>query len=278
MPRKPAACHPTATNVALAAAFSYAGWSNSRTTDEGFLWQERGDHRRRHRHGPPTGPAVGRRGLQCSDVRSSASAMAVTRSRFARPRRAAGGSGQHPSRRDVPRRRSGRAFPARGGQRAGHPTRSTYRSTTPAWAAAAVSWQTSAVIGRGRSTSAGAVSISTPAPFSLMLINASEGHIVNTSSVNGFWASIGPNIPHTAHCAAKFAVKGFSEALMTDLKVNAPHVRCSVVMLATSAPRSSPTRARSKADRVSGRDERSGTGASAQADGWPRRRWRQSYR
>ncbi len=66
--------------------------------------------------------------------------------------------------------------------------------------------------------------------FLPMLINASEGHIVNTSSVNGFWASIGPNIPHTAYCAAKFAVKGFSEALMTDLKVNAPHVRCSVVM------------------------------------------------
>ena len=66
--------------------------------------------------------------------------------------------------------------------------------------------------------------------FLPMLIRASEGHIVNTSSVNGFWASIGPNIPHTAYCAAKFAVKGFSEALMTDLRVNAPHVRCSVVM------------------------------------------------
>jgi NAD(P)-dependent dehydrogenase (short-subunit alcohol dehydrogenase family) len=53
---------------------------------------------------------------------------------------------------------------------------------------------------------------------------------VNTSSVNGFWASLGPNIPHTAYSAAKFAVKGFSEALITDLRVNAPHVRVSVVM------------------------------------------------
>jgi NAD(P)-dependent dehydrogenase (short-subunit alcohol dehydrogenase family) len=66
--------------------------------------------------------------------------------------------------------------------------------------------------------------------FLPMLVKASEAHIVNTSSVNGFWASIGPMTPHTAYSAAKFAVKGFTEALMTDLKVNAPHVKCSVVM------------------------------------------------
>jgi short-subunit dehydrogenase len=57
-----------------------------------------------------------------------------------------------------------------------------------------------------------------------------EGHIVNTSSVNGFWASIGPRIPHTAYPAAKFAVKGFTEALITELGMNAPHIKCSVVM------------------------------------------------
>lgn len=66
--------------------------------------------------------------------------------------------------------------------------------------------------------------------FLPMLIKADQGHIVNTSSVNGFWASIGPRVPHTAYSAAKFAVKGFTEALVTDLRVNAPHVRCSVVM------------------------------------------------
>ena len=49
-------------------------------------------------------------------------------------------------------------------------------------------------------------------------------------SVNGFWASVGPTIPHTAYSAAKFAVKGFSEALQTDLRINAPHIKCSVVM------------------------------------------------
>jgi NAD(P)-dependent dehydrogenase (short-subunit alcohol dehydrogenase family) len=66
--------------------------------------------------------------------------------------------------------------------------------------------------------------------FLPMLQKAREAHIVNTSSVNGFWASVGPNIPHTAYSAAKFAVKGFTEALMTDLQVNAPHIKCSVVM------------------------------------------------
>lgn len=66
--------------------------------------------------------------------------------------------------------------------------------------------------------------------FLPMLVKASEGHIINTSSVNGFYASIGQSTPHTAYSAAKFAVKGFTEALMTDLRINAPHVKCSVVM------------------------------------------------
>ncbi len=66
--------------------------------------------------------------------------------------------------------------------------------------------------------------------FLPMLIAADEGHIVNTSSVNGFWASLGPHTSHTAYAAAKFAVKGFTEALITDLRLNAPHIKCSVVM------------------------------------------------
>ena len=37
-------------------------------------------------------------------------------------------------------------------------------------------------------------------------------------------------MPHTAYSAAKFAVKGFSEALITDLRLNAPHIKVSVVM------------------------------------------------
>jgi NAD(P)-dependent dehydrogenase (short-subunit alcohol dehydrogenase family) len=63
-----------------------------------------------------------------------------------------------------------------------------------------------------------------------LLIASEEGHLINTSSVNGFWASLGPEIPHTAYASAKFAVKGFSEALLNDLRINAPHVKVSVVM------------------------------------------------
>ena len=66
--------------------------------------------------------------------------------------------------------------------------------------------------------------------FLPLLQKANEGHIINTSSVNGFWASLGSGRPHTAYCAAKFAVKGFTEALITDLSLNAPHIKCSVVM------------------------------------------------
>jgi NAD(P)-dependent dehydrogenase (short-subunit alcohol dehydrogenase family) len=66
--------------------------------------------------------------------------------------------------------------------------------------------------------------------FLPMMLKADQGHIVNTSSVNGFWASVGPRMPHTAYAAAKFAVKGFSEALIADLRVNAPHIKVSVVM------------------------------------------------
>jgi NAD(P)-dependent dehydrogenase (short-subunit alcohol dehydrogenase family) len=66
--------------------------------------------------------------------------------------------------------------------------------------------------------------------FLPMLLAAEEGHVVNTSSVNGFWASLGPGIPHTAYSAAKFAVKGFTEALISDFRLNAPHLRASVVM------------------------------------------------
>lgn len=66
--------------------------------------------------------------------------------------------------------------------------------------------------------------------FLPMLMAADEARIVNTSSINGIFASFGPTFPHTAYCAAKFAVRGFSEALITDLRLNAPHVGLSVVM------------------------------------------------
>jgi len=66
--------------------------------------------------------------------------------------------------------------------------------------------------------------------FMDLLLAAPFGHVVNTSSVNGFWASLGPTTPHSAYSAAKFAVKGFTEALITDFRMNAPTLRASVVM------------------------------------------------
>ena len=66
--------------------------------------------------------------------------------------------------------------------------------------------------------------------FMPMLIASDAGHIINTSSVNGFWACLGPNNAHTAYSAAKFAVKGFTEALIVDTRLNAPHVKVSLVM------------------------------------------------
>jgi NAD(P)-dependent dehydrogenase (short-subunit alcohol dehydrogenase family) len=66
--------------------------------------------------------------------------------------------------------------------------------------------------------------------FTDLVVASDDAYVVNTSSVNGFWASLGPGVPHTAYSAAKFAVKGFSEALMEDFRVNAPHVKVAVVM------------------------------------------------
>lgn len=66
--------------------------------------------------------------------------------------------------------------------------------------------------------------------FVPLLIASDSGYLVNTSSVNGFWAALGPGIAHTAYSSAKFAVKGFSEALLEDFRLNAPHVKVAVVM------------------------------------------------
>ena len=62
------------------------------------------------------------------------------------------------------------------------------------------------------------------------LVRSQAGAIVNVSSINGFWATIGPDRPHTSYSAAKFAVKGFTEALQIDLALHAPHVSAHLVM------------------------------------------------
>ncbi|MEX2292632.1 MAG: SDR family NAD(P)-dependent oxidoreductase [Acidimicrobiales bacterium] len=66
--------------------------------------------------------------------------------------------------------------------------------------------------------------------FIPLVVASDAGYVINTSSVNGFWALLGPGMPHTAYSAAKFAVKGFSEALIEDFRLNAPHVKVAVVM------------------------------------------------
>jgi NAD(P)-dependent dehydrogenase (short-subunit alcohol dehydrogenase family) len=66
--------------------------------------------------------------------------------------------------------------------------------------------------------------------FLPLLIASGDGVLVNTSSVNGFWAALGPGVPQSAYSTAKFAVRGFTEALIEDLRSNAPQVRVAVVM------------------------------------------------
>ncbi|HEX4059523.1 MAG TPA: SDR family oxidoreductase [Streptosporangiaceae bacterium] len=66
--------------------------------------------------------------------------------------------------------------------------------------------------------------------FVPLLVKSDEGVLVNTSSVNGLWASLGPGAPQTAYATAKFAVRGFSEALIEDLRTNAPHVKVALVL------------------------------------------------
>jgi NAD(P)-dependent dehydrogenase (short-subunit alcohol dehydrogenase family) len=66
--------------------------------------------------------------------------------------------------------------------------------------------------------------------FLPLLIASGDGVLVNTSSLNGLWASLGPGMPNNAYSTAKFAVRGFTEALIEDLRTNAPQVRVALVL------------------------------------------------
>src|ERR1035438_4303196 len=66
--------------------------------------------------------------------------------------------------------------------------------------------------------------------FLPLLIASGDGVLVNTSSAAGFWATAGAGAPITAYSTSNFALKGFSEALIEDLRTNAPGVRVAVVM------------------------------------------------
>jgi hypothetical protein len=49
--------------------------------------------------------------------------------------------------------------------------------------------------------------------FLPMLQKAEEGHIVNTSSVNGFWASVGPHIPRSRSTRARVQSGNLSDEI-----------------------------------------------------------------
>jgi NAD(P)-dependent dehydrogenase (short-subunit alcohol dehydrogenase family) len=66
--------------------------------------------------------------------------------------------------------------------------------------------------------------------FLPLLKKSKEAQIVNTASVNALHASLGPELPHTSYSAAKFAVRGFTEALITDCRINEPHIKVALVM------------------------------------------------
>jgi NAD(P)-dependent dehydrogenase (short-subunit alcohol dehydrogenase family) len=69
--------------------------------------------------------------------------------------------------------------------------------------------------------------------FLPLLLASSQAYLVNTSSLNSFFAKHGDGAPCTAYSAAKYAVRGFSEALIEDLRTHAPTVRVAVVLPGT---------------------------------------------
>jgi NAD(P)-dependent dehydrogenase (short-subunit alcohol dehydrogenase family) len=66
--------------------------------------------------------------------------------------------------------------------------------------------------------------------FLPLLIASGDGVLVNMASVSGFWPTAGAGAPISAYSTANFAIKGFSESLIEDLRSNAPQVRVVVLM------------------------------------------------
>ena len=94
--------------------------------------------------------------------------------------------------------------------------------------------------------------------FLPMLMRSERARIVNTSSVNGFWAGLSTTESLVAYSTAKYAVRGFSEALITDLRLRAPHVEVSVVFpgyIGTSLVRNSMTYLGAQADETGALDD-----------------------
>ncbi|MAT06709.1 MAG: short-chain dehydrogenase [Acidimicrobiaceae bacterium] len=90
--------------------------------------------------------------------------------------------------------------------------------------------------------------------FFPLLEAAQRSQVVNIASINATWGCLGAQGPHTAYCTAKFAVRGFTEALIVDFRVNAPHVTAAVVLpghVATPIARRALESAGSESGRIS---------------------------
>jgi NAD(P)-dependent dehydrogenase (short-subunit alcohol dehydrogenase family) len=66
--------------------------------------------------------------------------------------------------------------------------------------------------------------------FVPLVVACDEGYVVNTSSINALRAVHAVGTPSTAYSAGKWAVRGFTEALIEDFRTHAPHVGVSLVM------------------------------------------------
>jgi NAD(P)-dependent dehydrogenase (short-subunit alcohol dehydrogenase family) len=66
--------------------------------------------------------------------------------------------------------------------------------------------------------------------FLPLLVASGDGVLVNVGSVSGFWATAGAGSPISAYSTSQFAIKGFTEALVEDLRSNAPQVRVVLAM------------------------------------------------
>jgi len=62
--------------------------------------------------------------------------------------------------------------------------------------------------------------------FLPLLLASREAHLTNTSSVNGFWRVARAELRAHRLQRGEVPVKGFTEALINDFKLNAPHVKC----------------------------------------------------
>jgi len=114
--------------------------------------------------------------------------------------------------------------------------------------------------------------------FLPMLMTAEQGVIVNVASVNALWATLGPGTAHTAYSTSKFAIRGFTESLIGDFAVHAPHLSAVLVLpghVRTAMPAPPPSFRRSLGSQLGGYSPTSASDAATQIlDGVRAGHWR----